>query len=150
MNYDCPRQRETDKRWDYTSSNRRTGTYPVGYCGGWWLDEKFDPQRFIWMDEEQYNHEVAKHIPFREKYHTNGHATKEEAYECYKTYMLDLYLDFDKVDTDHQNKCKVCGEWTQKGAWIRGGHMHEWDLCDKHLNRETVEQLFDIGDSWHS
>lgn len=32
MNHDAARQKEDDKLWHYTRHNKRTGTYPIGYC----------------------------------------------------------------------------------------------------------------------
>ncbi len=32
MNHLKPRQKEGDGKWHYTSHNKRTGTYPIGYC----------------------------------------------------------------------------------------------------------------------
>lgn len=150
MNYDSPQQREKDKRWDYTSYNNSTGCHPIGYCGGWRMPEKTRPhQRLCMGSEHRFNLSKAELEPFRNKYHTDGHATEEEAYGCYKQYLLDNSLRLDGFDPKQQNKCVVCDSWTQKSARI-GYWFADYDLCDEHLNRETVETLFSVGDSWHS
>jgi hypothetical protein len=74
-----------------------------------------------------------------------GHATEQEAQDCYKRYLLDHRLNLDMTMNDTQRKCCICGEWTQKAAEIDNGQI--WDLCDAHRNRETVEKLFSVGES---
>ena len=141
MNHFTARQRESDKRWDYTC--RRDGiAWPIGYCAGW-----REPQPGL-MTPGQIKDWLEKAMPHMHKFHTDGHASAEEANECYKQYLLDFDL---RLDGDHQNvqhKCKVCGVWTSKYASVGSS---AWSLCDEHRTREHAEALFGpMGESWSS
>ncbi len=144
MNYYGPRQRESDKRWDYTCRNDGH-IWPVGYCRKyeeWWV-------RF----EEQFGHrpnqdEIDRCIANQHKYHSEGHATDDEACACYREYLLDHHLRLGLECSDAQYKCKVCGAWTSLYAEV---DMRHWTLCEQHNNREEVEKLFGkVGEIWSS
>ena len=138
MNYFGPRQRESDKRWDYTCRNDNW-VYPVGYCHEYRsLKNGLMPV----SDEQEREHER-----FKDKYHTNGHVTADEACQCYKQYLLDRRFHTSQwAGTQHQ--CNVCGEWTQ--TYVQIGGYQTFDLCAKHANREEVEKLFDVWTSAES
>lgn len=141
MNYFAARQRESDKRWDYTCKNDGT-IWPVGYCGGW-----REPQTGL-LTPEQVQQWVSQAAPHRHKFHLDGHATAEEACDCYKQYLLDFDLRLGGEALNTQRKCEVCGAWTSRFA--RVGHR-TWFLCDEHRTREHVEALFGpVGESWES
>lgn len=133
MNYYKAKQRLKDKRWDYTRNN-----YPAGYCCEY---REIDPTVIPISESEQKRYQATAH-----KHHTDGHETEEEACECYQEYLLDHSLRFGKM-SDQQLKCKVCDEWTQEFADI---DCHMIVLCPKHQGRETVKQLFKVGESWSS
>jgi hypothetical protein len=127
MNYYEARQRNTDGRWDYT--RRSAGVVaPVGYCRG-------EPEG---ADEE---------VAHRDRYHEDGHETKEEACECYKRYLLDnkVSLDF-AVTEDVQHRCEApgCDAWTQRVAMV---HHRTYLLCDDHRNLETLRDLVVVSSS---
>lgn len=142
MNHLAPRQRRTDGRWDYTMNG-----HPWGYCrayepipveGG-----AVPPQ---WAQE--WN---AKIEPLRDKFHTDGHATRQEACDCYARYLLDthaFYCDQEPENARQQQKCQVCGAWTACSAQVGG--YHYFILCPTHCNRECVAGLLEIGESWES
>lgn len=136
MNYYEPKQRLKDRRWDYT----RNG-HPAGYCREY---QEIDPKIVPITEAQQQEYRETAH-----KHHTNGHATEEEARECYKEYLLDHDLSLNRTMADQQRKCKVCGEWTQKFAEIG---VQIFELCDKHNNKEEVGKLFEapsvIWSSW--
>jgi hypothetical protein len=148
MNHYKARQREIDQRWDYTSGNPREGIHPVGYCHRY---RPFSVERCAWMTAEMCEQENAKEAPFVAKYHTDGHATEEEACECYRTYLLDqrLRLWDPPPDPDTLNKCVVCGVYTAGMAELQ---MQHWWLCDEHRNRVEIEKLVPHGKSeaWSS
>lgn len=77
------------------------------------------------------------------------HATKEEAEECYRKYLLDTRLHLNKHDRHTQRKCKECDEWTTGYAECEFTLIH---LCDKHMTRETFDKHFpkvgEIISSW--
>jgi hypothetical protein len=150
MNYKDARQRKTDLRWDYTNHNNRTGTGPIGYCGGWAEFSEETIQMFYpgGRESPHFQKEDEARRRFKDKYHSDGHATKEEAYACYKEYCLDHELVLDLRMSGEQRPCKVCGAWTQGLA--RVGAMRYFTLCDEHRTREEVAKLFEVGESWGS
>lgn len=136
MNYYGPR--ETDGRWDYTCRNDGH-IWPVGYCRAY---KEFDTSIIPVSEAEQEEYRATAH-----KHHSDGHATEEEACECYKQYLLDHKLRFGTM-SDQQLRCKVCEEWTQNYAEV---DCQTWNLCDKHNSRETVEALMEApGVIWSS
>lgn len=126
MNYSDARQRQSDGRWDYT-----TNGHPVGYCREWrdWdeVTRALSPAAY------------AQYVADKDKYHSHGHATEDEARECYRDYILDHQLRLNLVNSGTQSKCEICGEWTQKYAMLP---FQIFKLCDLHNNREEVEKLF--------
>lgn len=141
MRYYSARQRESDLRWDYTC-----GRNPVGYCSCYREFTDVDD----WLSESVRNTENAKMIKNKHKYHTDGHATEEEACECYKQYLLDNSLRLTpKLENPSQlNKCKVCGEFCSGYAVV--GECEFITLCEKHCNRDEVEKICTVGEMWIS
>lgn len=136
-----PRQRKSDKRWDYTvSSDEERWCHAIGWCAGWTetpleeLQEKHGEAlgRMIFQERENRR-------PFKDRYHDTGHATAEEAQACYRDYLLTEELELlsppAKVMTKH--KCELCDEFTAGAACIRGGHWRRY-FCDAHRTLEQV------------
>lgn len=133
MNYYEARQRESDKRWDFTVM-RDKYIRPVGYCHEYvpaTVGIGFHSQAMV----DEFNESKR---PFMHKYHTDGHATQREAEECYRQYCLDQRLKY-YTNVDEKHKCQVCGEWTQKQAVIE---YESWWLCDSHANRDIVSTVY--------
>ena len=146
MNYYEPRQRDRDKRWDYTVFNRRTGAHAVGYCRKF---PAFTPEQTNTVfhgSQEAHDQYVANLEPFRDKYHTTGHETKQEAYGCYTEYLLDQKLQLGEMG-GRKEKCVVCNEWTQGYAEV---DRQRFVLCDRHRTRDEVAKIFKAGDSFGS
>lgn len=141
--YYGPKQRITDKQWDYCASNSHA-CYPIGYCHNYPYDESNESLKELFGGLVHWEHAKAKAEPFKDKYHTNGHATEEEACQCYTDYLLDNELSFGE-DTHSQKKCKVCDEWTTGRAYV---NHHSFDLCPKHQTREEVAKLYTAGETW--
>lgn len=131
MNYYEPKQRTGDGRWDYTRNN-----YPAGYCRKY---QEFDTKLVPISEAEQEEYRATAH-----KHHTDGHATSEEACDCYKEWQLDHQLSLDRTMSNQQQKCKVCGEWTQKFAEVGNQVII---LCEEHNNREEVAKIYEAP-SW--
>jgi hypothetical protein len=119
MNYYQARQRNTSLRWDFTCKNDKR-IWPVGYCSG-----KSDGG------------------PYDNKYHDDGHASAEEASECYRQYLLDNRLVFDEGEGSRTMRvCQYpgCDEFTSGMAEIEFCVFY---LCDSHRTREIVESMFE-------
>lgn len=151
MNHDAARKREKDGRWDYTRLTGQGRIYPIGYCAGWSDPREWTKVLPVEMREQEY----TRLAPFEGHYHTDGHATAEEARECYKRFLLDTKLGFNRWEHDtlpgalHICEEPACTEYTAHQASI-GGHMLLWHLCEAHLTREVVEGLLVVGESFHS
>lgn len=98
-----------DGRWDYAAM-RDGQVRPVGYCAG-----------------------------YGGSGHQDGHSTAEEAYACYRLYLLDT-ARLDGSDASTRHRCRICGEWTDRYAVV--GALGWYPLCPPHLNQEMLETLF--------
>lgn len=141
MNYDKPRQRDDDKRWDYTSMNDGR-VMPIGYCHAWRDWTEADKKMGLHLLSS-----VRDHAVYKEKYHTDGHATYEEACACYKDYQLDKNTRYD-AQTEPWEPCAVCGVRTTHAVTVEG--WEKVHLCDQHRSRKFFEPLFNVGESYHS
>ena len=146
MNHYTARQRISDNRWDFTISNSRTGGGPVGYCAG-------PPELGAEKLSKLLGAEVVKKMiedlaPYKDNFHTDGHATAEEAANCYKRYLLDTKLRIFDSSTQ-QNKCQVCKEWTSRYAQV--GMYFLAPVCHAHANKEHISMLMSSSlDYWES
>lgn len=138
MQYKAAQQRKADGRWDYTS-----GGAPTGYCHA-----PNDPAEYERLGIHVSEHELQLWEQFKDKYHTDGHATADEACECYKQFLLDNRLHLDNKQENQQSRCQVCKEFTQGLATV--GPYRMFILCDEHRTRETVTELLKVGESWES
>jgi len=88
--------------------------------------------------------------PTTGRYHKDGHATSEEACECYKQYLLDNHvtLEFGMApDTQHRCQVEECENWTQKAVMVE---HQTYDLCDEPRNLEALKDLVRVGGSFGS
>jgi hypothetical protein len=142
MNYYQARQRKVDNRWDYSCRNDDR-IWPVGYCAKYRDPEEMASDLvpiLMWRKDE-----IERIRATKDKYHTDGHATAEEACECYRQYLLDHKLRLDGESKDTWHKCLVCETLTNHFAEIE---MQVYVLCDKYRTREEVEKLFGpVGES---
>lgn len=120
MNYEQARQRQDDGRWDWTSM-RDGKIWPGGYCVGWPTNEDI---QMMSVYPGQYPTEEM--LRTREKYHTDGHATKEEAERCYYDFEVDRLHQVDVIRpgvVDGRVPCDVvsCLRYTDKGLQAPGG-----------------------------
>ena len=115
MNYFGARQRESDRRWDFTQ--KRDGSiWPVGYCSG--------------KSEFSGSHE-------------DGHASADEACACYRKYLLETSARFDEdraaSNTQHRCEAPDCTEWTSGVGMV--DDTYRWWLCAQHRTHEMLEKL---------
>lgn len=140
MNHLTALQR-TDGRWDYTRNRR-----PVGYCQSY---HPLDESGIISPEMAKSENERMK--PFEGKFHDTGHATKEEACDCYKEFLLDTHAYFPAKEPEsasQQFKCQICGAWTACMAQV--GPYRIFQVCPAHCTREHVATLLTVGESWES
>lgn len=148
MNYYAARQRENDKKWDYTCMNDGR-TWPTGYCS-----------RFLEAKVGEYGYTietVTRHNSFKDKYGPHYHETKKEAEDCYKEYLLDNSLHFwpyqapteEKPMERREYRCQAPGCESYKTGLADINHRH-FHLCDEHQTREVITAIFDVGESWSS
>jgi hypothetical protein len=72
---------------------------------------------------------------------TCTHATKDEAYEHHRHWILDEGLDYAYVDPGNKKRCEVCYAWTQRRVVGRGANYGDsFVLCNEHATREMVEE----------
>lgn len=87
-----------------------------------------------------------------EKYHCDGHVTREEAIECYRQYQLDNDVKARGGDnTGNQlRRCRECQ--THTDGYVEIGHAALICLCKDHQTREVYEKYFEgaglISSSW--
>lgn len=131
MNYMQPRKRQTDKKWDYTNMNDGI-VYPIGYC-----------REFTELTGSSFpvsEQQCEEHRKFKNKYHTDGHDTYEDACKCYKDYLLDHSVQIhESKNTQHQ--CQICKEWTQQIVEVEYSTFY---ICKNHIIRESLEKLFSV------
>ena len=83
----CPRQRP-DGRWEYAAPD-----FSIGYCQSAELVEA--AIRGVvsagLIEESAVADDLARIYAHRNKYHADGHATADEAAECYRGFLADNY-----------------------------------------------------------
>lgn len=147
--------------WMYTrkhGSGDSGNTFAIGYCAG-------EPARPGDIETGGNGSDMLRHqaeerwdrieeAGVAHKFHREPHDTKGGACECYKEYLLDLFLVFNEVekeDADRLVTCEAdgCREMTPpQTAEVRHPRGPWFDLCPGHLDRETVEDVFEVGESF--
>ena len=146
MNFLKPRQRQSDQRWDYTCANdNQKSCYAIGYCAPYrpWTDEQRERIGGYITDEMVAASEATAH-----KHHEDGHATPEEACECYKQYLLDHETHYEGHKQEPWSPCDICQKRTPNAVMVSG--WTKAHLCDEHRNRECLEQVLKVGESMGS
>lgn len=135
MNYYRAAQRHSDKRWDFVKS-RDKDTWPVGYCRA-----KPDTSKPV-GGEPWPESEVASIEKNAAKYHTDGHATQEEAEACYTEYLIDGM----RISRDDPRPCKGCGSLEGATLTIYSGPITVIrPVCAKCANhRPTLRKLLSV------
>lgn len=132
MRYYAAKQRQSDGRFDFTVTHG-SYTYPAGYCAPYrpWTE---NGKLFIPVPAET----LRKFEENSHKHHDTGHATAQEAAECYFLYLLDQRLRLGLEQEGRQEKCKECGAWTSLYAELDCFKFIV--LCEAHNSREVVER----------
>jgi hypothetical protein len=151
MNYYAARQREDDKKWDYTCKNDGR-TWPIGYCGSF-LEAKLITEGGYYHTQQS----ADRHNSFKKKYGPHNHETKEEAQACYKEYLLDNAVHFhpplpktdEKPMTRTEHRCQVDG-CESYDTGIARVEQRDYFLCQQHMTREEISKLLQVGECWSS
>lgn len=131
-----PLQR-TDLRWEMTQGTGSTGPYPTGYCAGWREPDSVNTPAV----KDYVKRDLEKRLPFKDKFHTDGHETREEALACWDEYRLDLKLKVVE-EPDTQRRCKLCSVWTISRVKFAGVALSKpVALCPDHQDRESVKRV---------
>lgn len=127
-------------KFHYTKKNDGR-IWPVGYCAGWRENTEEDFKRYPGLKEE-----IEKKKEFKINYHKEGHASIEEARECYKEYLLDNKVRFrehkDGIEGNYI-KCRECEKITNGYAEIDFSII---PLCNEHQKRDIISKHFSVGD----
>lgn len=136
MRHYSARQRVADGKFIYCC-----GDLATGYC---------DDYEFTLKAYQQYDPAGVPNLEAnKDKFHgpDHGHATKEEACDCYRQYLLDFRMRLGK-DENQMHRCAECKEFTQNVLQI--GAYSILILCDAHNNEETIKKHFKVNESWES
>ncbi len=146
MNYLQVSQRKYDSRFDFTSRNDGR-IRPVGFCVGWTEFSAPPVGQFEWMALE-HRKQVEAMLPLKGRFHDDGHATRAEAVECYRQYLLATSVRLERRERPAQEgQCEAviepgtcCAAWTRHQAHVDG----TWRafLCEVHLTAEVVAALY--------
>jgi hypothetical protein len=151
VNYYAARQRLSDGRWNYTMTNDGR-TQAVGYCCAYRPFGADDLLAIFCGDAGRMAQENEEHGRHAGKYHSDGHASSEEACDCYRKYLLDHQSRLHalcKDDAEELHRCAICNDWCANMGKV--GHLSHWFLCDAHLTQQSLEELFpSVGESWSS
>jgi hypothetical protein len=128
-----PRQR-TDGRWEMTvSSDEERWCHPAGYCAGWPSDDLPTV-----VSPELCEQLRQRRLPFRDKYHDDGHGSANLARACHREYELDQCVRV-RHDPETQHKCALCGAWTNTTVEVGNVVPRRVVLCSQHQGRDDIE-----------
>jgi hypothetical protein len=131
-------QRHVDGRWVMTvSSDEEHWLHAVGYCSGpfdlVWPPYSGDSNTFGFLGKDDYERHREKEMVFRNRYHTAGHETAEEAEACYLEYAIDHRRSF--IATSG-HRCAFCMQWTDHHVEI--GETRLISICPEHETPENI------------
>ena len=135
------RERRLDDRWEYTVEVNGL-SYPVGYCIK--LPDLKSEYLIAALGSVRspaylyYAKSVADHSG---SFHSDGHASKEEACICYRKYILDNRLRISVAFARAPAKCQICREQTYLMATV---DATRFILCDQHRNRKQIEVIMPV------
>ncbi|MHB1950232.1 MAG: hypothetical protein ACYCQK_02005 [Acidiferrobacteraceae bacterium] len=135
MNYYDARQRQDDKRWDYTRMNDGR-IWPVGYCASKAPCECVTIERGYSADPGCQTCSGSGRVANPD--YCGSHDTAEEARACFARYLLDGAREEGYGDW---TGCEVCDTPTKKGLTTRPGLGHGYALCDEHRTMDQLREL---------
>lgn len=129
MQHACARLR-TDGRWDWTVKHDGV-VRPARYCAGWSALDPDAPTAALLADWQ------GREAPLQGRYHTDGHATAEEAERCAWMWERD-HVQVQLVgwvEPCVATGCDEPGRWRVKDSW---GAI---PACEAHATVDTWEAL---------
>lgn len=139
--------------WHYTCANDGY-IYPVGYCSPLVdcpeckknnllsIPKGFGGPDCVICEGKRY---------IRSENACPGHATPDEACDHYKQYLVDhTRISEPKSVEWPKYKCSVkdCNEEGNRMANVQGSMYFE--LCEKHANKDVLNELVSVGECWSS
>ncbi len=114
-------------RYDYAvwSDEESWPPQPEGYCAGPWdeiLRRHEEGLTMMGIIDPAMREAWRKPQGDQFRFHSDGHATPEEAEACYRRYSFDCRREFDTPE--QQEPCAICAEWTTnmidfpQGLWF--------------------------------
>lgn len=145
MNYYQARQMVESGLWHYTCMNDGS-VWPVGYCAP---DEACPScQGYSKFRKTESVCETCANQGFLPRATPcPGHATKEEAQDHYKQYLLDSMTFVSKQGEWPKNKCeaKDCNQEGTHVCLIPCGYGSYFQVCKEHADRESISSLVHVG-----
>lgn len=122
--------------WHYTCASNHD-IYPIGYCSLFKTCSKCEGKSDGCGGDCKYG-VVKNESP------CPGHKTGEEACEHYREYLLDKAHT---LTCEHSMLCKICGAETKV---LMACDESYYALCIEHCNREGLNALLEVYESWGS
>lgn len=129
-------------RWRYCIRNDRLGARAIGYCSLVELCPKCHGQ----VDIDSICEECQNSGLVLKEDSCPGHPTPDAACEHQKKYEID-HADLDGYRSQVQHRCLVCQGWTNRFARVGVGNTICYALCDQHRDKESLEQIHQVGES---
>jgi len=120
------RARAKDGRFDYTAAYGHGGIIPVGFCKAW-----TDPATWGLPLSDAY---ISQYNSHKDRFHSDGHATAEEAEHCHYEYELAMEVSEFSGPNDTLHRCTFPGCEIFTSLGLRIGGFRSFDLCDQHRN----------------
>jgi RecJ-like exonuclease len=138
-------------RWHYTCMNDGQ-VWAVGHCSSWECCPDCEAQGVRMYSEESQKCPTCKGRGIVDNPNPcPGHATPEEAEQHYKDYLIEKStITGPKQQEWPKHKCAV------EGCNNEGNHLanvdayHYYELCAEHADKNTLQSLVRVGESWES
>jgi hypothetical protein len=125
--------------WDYVVEQGDGLVVLAGYCAGWdeyTLDE-LNKKHGKYYGKSLFDQQESRR-KWQQKYHLDGHSTREYAQLCHREYRLDQELSITPLKASRP--CEVCLEPATFLVEFVGGQP-QFHLCADHATRECVDLL---------
>ncbi len=155
MQHSAPRQHQGTGLWHYTTGKAKSGFYAIGLCSPY--DTCPDCKGHSFMSASIKCETCDNKGSVKREEPCPGHATAEEACEHYKEYLVSkAQYEDDKGEHEERtlSRCEFkkgtdeqCRSLTSGAAYVESRH---YCLCAEHRNPESLAEVVQVGESWHS